>query len=444
MGMPAASVGEGERAHRKAQNLRLQKLKAEIHRQLVEGLDLSRLHLVKPERLRRDVYHLAGRLTSASSEMLNELEREQLVDEIMHEAFGLGPLEGPMNDPTVSDILVNGPREVYLERDGVLQLSDIVFADDGHLMQVIQRIAARVGRRIDEMSSMVDARLPDGSRVNAVIPPLSLTGPVLSIRRFGVRFSPEQLLANGTLAEEMLELLAAAVRARVSVVVSGGTGSGKTTMLNALSSSIPHDERLVSVEDTAELKLQQPHVVRLETRPPNLEGLGEVTQRDLVRNALRMRPDRIIVGECRGPEALDMLQAMTTGHEGSLTTVHANDTLDALHRLEMMTLMARLKLPLDVIRSYIASAVTLVVQVARLRGGRRRVVRVSELVELRRRRYILRELYGYRQTGVADGRAQGEFYATGYEPEFHGRLKSQGIELSGRLFEDRVLRTEAD
>jgi pilus assembly protein CpaF len=433
-----------EQVARKKHNLRLQKLKAEIHKQLVEGLDLSRLHRVRPERLRREVREMAIRLTTNSPEMLNELERERLVDEIMHEAFGLGPLEGPMNDPTVSDILVNGPREVYLERDGKLSLSDLVFADDGHLMQVIQRIAARIGRRIDEMSPMVDARLPDGSRVNAIIPPLSLTGPVLSIRRFGVRLTAEDLLGNGTLPKEMLQLLGAAVEGRISTLISGGTGTGKTTLLNTLSAYVPHDERMVSIEDTAELKLQQPHVVKLETRPPNLEGAGEVKQRDLVRNALRMRPDRIIVGEVRGPEALDMLQAMSTGHEGSMTTVHANDTRDALSRLEMMVMMTGFELPIQVIRQYIAASIGMVVQIGRLRGGRRRITRVTEIVELRRRSYVLRDLYGYRQLGIKNGETYGEFYATGYEPTFLGRLKSQGLELPGSLFQDRVLHAEKE
>jgi pilus assembly protein CpaF len=347
-----------------------------------------------------------------------------------------------MNDPTVSDILVNGPREVYLEREGKLQISDIVFADDAHLMQVVQRVAARVGRRVDEMSPMVDARLPDGSRVNAIIPPLSLCGPVLSIRRFGVRLTADDLLANGTMPREMLHLLGACVQGRISVLISGGTGTGKTTLLNTLSAYIPHDERLVSIEDTAELKLQQPHVVKLETRPPNLEGLGEVKQRDLVRNALRMRPDRIIVGECRGAEALDMLQAMSTGHEGSMTTVHANDTRDSLSRLEMMVMMTGFELPIQVIRQYIASAIGLIVQIGRLRGGRRRILRVTEIVELRRRSYVLRDLYGYRQLGIQNGETVGEFYSTGYEPTFLGRLKSQGLDLPASLFKDRVLKTE--
>jgi pilus assembly protein CpaF len=419
--------------------VRLQKLKAEIHRQLVEGLDLSRLNRVKPDRLRKEVLNLARKLTANTPEMLNELERERLVEEVMDEAFGLGPLQAPMNDPKVSDILVNGPREVYLERDGRLTHSKIVFADDAHLMAVIQRIAARVGRRVDEMSPMVDARLPDGSRVNAVIPPLSLSGPVLSIRRFGVRLKRDDLIANGSCAAEMMDLLGAAVEGRVSMVVSGGTGAGKTTLLNALSSHIPADERLVTIEDTAELLLQQPHVIRLETRPANLEGVGEVRQRDLVRNALRMRPDRIIIGECRGPEALDMLQAMSTGHEGSLTTVHANDTRDALSRLETMVMLTGLDLPVPVIRQYIASSIGLLVQVARLKGGPRRIVRITEIVELKRRSYVLRDLFGFRQLGVQDGQAVGEFYATGYEPTFLGRLKSMGVELPQNLFKERTL-----
>jgi pilus assembly protein CpaF len=419
--------------------LRFQKMKAEIHRQLVEGLDLSRLHQIKPERLRREIREMANRLSRTSAEPLNEIERERLVNEVMDEAFGLGPLEGPMKDPTVCDILVNGPREVYLEREGRLELSELLFADDAHLMQVIQRIAARVGRRIDEMCPLVDARLTDGSRVNAIIPPLSLNGPVLSIRRFGVRLTSDDLLANGTMPREMLQLLAAAVQSRISVLVSGGTGSGKTTLLNALSRFIPPDERLVTIEDTAELKLQQPHVVKLETRPANLEGVGEVQQRDLVRNALRMRPDRIIIGECRGPEALDMLQAMNTGHEGSLTTVHANDTRDALCRLEMMVKLAGVELPIRIIRQYIASAITLVVHLGRLKGGRRRVLRVSEIVGLRRGSYVVKDIFAFRQLGIQDGAAQGEFYSTGYEPTFLARLKSMGIELPAAVFQERIL-----
>ncbi len=419
--------------------VRLQKLKGEIHRQLVEGLDLSRIGRIKPERLRREVHSLAVRLTANTPEALTEMERERLVDEIMDEAFGLGPLQGPMNDATVSDILVNGPSEVYLERKGRLEKSDIIFADDAHLMSVIQRIAARVGRRVDENSPMVDARLPDGSRVNAIIPPLSLNGPVLSIRRFGVRLTGKDLIENGSIPAEMMQLLSATVEGRVSVLVSGGTGTGKTTLLNALSAFIPPDERLVTIEDTAELKLQQPHVVCLETRPANLEGAGEIRQRELVRNSLRMRPDRIIIGEVRGPEALDMIQAMSTGHEGSMTTIHSNDTRDALGRLEMMVMMAGFDLPVPVIRQYIASSIGLILQVARLKGGPRKVVRVTEIVELRRRSYVLRDIFGFRQKGVENGVAVGEFYATGYEPTFLGRLKSMGVELPQDLFRERIL-----
>ena len=421
--------------------VRFQKLKAEIHRQLVEGLDLSRLHLLKPERLRREVRELATHMSTGSSAMLNELERERLVDEIMDEAFGLGPLEAPMKDPSVSDILVNGPREVYLERNGRLEMSDIVFADDAHVLQIIQRIAARVGRRVDEMSPMVDARLPDGSRVNAIIPPLALNGPVLSIRRFGVRLSAEDLIASESMPQEVLTLLSACVQARLNLLISGGTGSGKTTLLNILSGFIPYDERLVTIEDAAELKLQRPHVVRLETRPSNLEGAGEVRQRDLVRNSLRMRPDRIIIGEIRGPEALDMLQAMNTGHEGSLTTVHANDTRDALSRVESMVMMAGVELPIPVIRQYVVTALSLVVHVSRLKGGPRKVIRLSEVMGLHRRRrtYVLRDVFGFRQLGIRHGEAYGEFYATGHIPRFLPRLKSMGIELSEGMFQERIL-----
>jgi pilus assembly protein CpaF len=431
---------DNEKVVKNPLKLQFQKLKAEIHRQLVEGLDLSKIHKVKPERLRRDVRNLAIKLTLNSPEMMNEMERERLVDEIMDEAFGLGPLEGPMHDPTVSDILVNGPREVYLERNGLLEQSDIVFADDQHLMMIIQRVAARVGRRIDEMSPMVDARLPDGSRVNAIIPPLSLSGPVLSIRRFGVRLMAEDLVRLGTVPREMLELISGLVAGRISIIISGGTGSGKTTMLNTLSRFIPEEERLVTIEETAELKLQQPHVVKLETRPPNVEGVGQITQRDLVRNALRMRPDRIIVGEVRGPEALDMLQAMNTGHEGSLSTIHANDTRDALSRLEVMVKLAGFELPIDIIRHYVANAVNVVIQLARLKGGARKVMRVSEIVEVRRKHYVIRDIFGFRQLGIRGGMAVGEHYATGYEPTFVGRLKAMGIEFPGDMFKDRILK----
>jgi pilus assembly protein CpaF len=418
---------------------RFQRLKADVHRQLVEMIDVSRLGTMNPDQLRREVRGLAIRLAQASPEMLNQLERERLIDEIMDETFGLGPLEGLMNDPTVSDILVNGPQTVYVERFGRLEPTGIVFADDQHLMQIIQRIAARVGRRVDEMSPMVDARLPDGSRVNAIIPPLALEGPMLSIRRFGVRLMIDDLIANATLPVEMLELLKAAVESRISMAISGGTGSGKTTLLNCLSKFIPVEERLVTIEDSAELLLQRPHVVRLETRPPNMEGAGEVKQRELVRNSLRMRPDRIIVGEVRGAEALDMLQAMNTGHEGSLTTIHANDTRDALARLEMMVMMAGFELPVPVIRQYISSALTLVVHVTRLKGGPRKIMRISEIIGLRKRNYRVRDIFVFEQRGVRDGQAFGEFRATGYVPECLQRIRACGVELPDSLFAERVL-----
>jgi pilus assembly protein CpaF len=419
---------------------RFQQLKMRMHRQLVEMLDLSRLDAIKLERLRLEVRALATRLTEASTEKLNEGDRERLVDEIMAETFGLGPLEHLMHDPTVSDVLVNGPNQVWIERGGRLTETSVVFADNHHLIEVIQRISARVGRRVDEMSPLVDARLPDGSRVNAIIPPLALDGPVLSIRRFGVRLKAEDLLANATVAPDMLTYLQAAVEARLNTVVCGGTGAGKTTLLNALSRFIPGDERLVTIEDSAELRLQQRHVVRLETRLPNLEGAGEYTQRDLVRNSLRMRPDRIIVGECRGPEALDMLQAMNTGHDGSLTTIHANDTRDALARLEMMVTMAGFAIPLSVVRGYIASAVQIVVHLARLKGGARKITRISEMcASSTRRSYRVRDLFVFRQTGVRDGQAIGSFHATGKVPYALERIQLAGIDLAPEMFKAREL-----
>lgn len=422
---------------------RYQQLKADIHRQIVAVIDISGLTAWNEERLKREVHALATRLVRDSREKLSDLERKRLIEEIMAEVFGLGPLEQFMKDPTISDILVNGPNNVYVERHGRLEPTGVVFNDNTHLTQVIQRITARVGRRIDESSPMVDARLPDGSRVNAILPPLSLDGPMLSIRRFGVRLGEEQLLANGTLTVEMLQLLQAAVQSRINILISGGTGAGKTTLLNILSGYIPHDERLVSIEDAAELHLQQPHVVRLETRLPNLEGLGQVTQRDLVRNSLRMRPDRIIIGEVRGAEALDMLQAMNTGHEGSLTTIHANDTRDALSRLEMMITMAGFEMPLPVIRTYVGSALRLLVHVTRLKGGARKVSRISEIRGLRKaRRYIVRDIFAFQQTGIVNGEAVGHFVATGEVPDILERLHISGIDLPPSIFEARILQQQ--
>ncbi|ADB15761.1 type II secretion system protein E [Pirellula staleyi DSM 6068] len=421
-----------------------QRLKTGIHRELLDSLDLSRLAGLSDEELREDIRRLAETMLRTRSRKLPAIDEERLVEELIAESFGLGPLEVYMQDPDVTDILVNGPHEVYVERLGRLQETNTVFADEEHLLQIIQRVVARVGRRIDEHSPMCDARLPDGSRVNAIIPPLALGGPVLSIRRFGHRpLQVNDLLTRGSICPEMLELLEAAIEGRINIMISGGTGSGKTTMLNNLSRFIPGGERLVTIEDSAELLLQRKHVVKLETRPKSAEGASEISQRDLVRNALRMRPDRIILGEVRGGEALDMLQAMNTGHEGSMSTIHANDTRDALSRLEVMVSMAGFDLPVPVVRRYIASAVTLVVHLSRLKGGVRRVMRISEITALESGDYVIQDLFGFQQSGIDDrGIARGHFYATGIKPNFAKRLKEVGIELSDKLFTQRALTGE--
>jgi pilus assembly protein CpaF len=422
---------------------RFQRYKKELHQQLIGGMDLSAIGTMSEEELRVEVRRAAEELCRLSPEMLSLSERERLVNEVMDETFGLGPLEPLMRDPTVTDILINGPKTVYVERLGRLERAGIAFVDDRHLIQIVQRIVGRVGRRVDETRPMVDARLPDGSRINAVIPPLALDGSLVSIRRFGTRpLLVRDLLEKKSITKDMVAFLAACVKARVNLLISGGTGSGKTTLLNALSAYIPHDERVVTIEDAAELRLQQPHVGRMETRPPNIEGVGEVTTRDLVRNALRMRPDRIIVGECRGPEALDMLQAMNTGHDGSLTTIHANDTRDALGRLEMMVGMAGFDLPMWIIRRQMASAIQVVVQVARLPGGARRLVKVSELTGMEGDIISMHDLFGFKQTGVDDGRnAQGYFYASGLRPHCLERLDVAGAGLPVEMFERRIIPT---
>ena len=418
-----------------------QKLKTRIHRELIDSLDLSRIGSLDDSRLRAHVRNLAEGLLGSRPEMLSSLDEERLIDELMAESFGLGPLEPYMQDPDVTDILVNGPNEVYVERMGQLQETNTVFADDEHLMQIIQRVVSQVGRRVDEQSPMVDARLPDGSRINAVIPPLALNGPVLSIRRFGHEpLKISDLLAFDSICPEMINFLQVAIEGRINILISGGTGSGKTTLLNNLSCFVPRGERLVTIEDSAELQLQRKHVVSLETRVSNVEGQGEIRPRDLVRNALRMRPDRIILGEVRGGEALDMLQAMNTGHEGSLTTIHANDTRDALSRLEVMVSMAGFDLAPGVVRSYIASAITLVVHLARLKGGVRRVTRISEIEGLEDGEYKMQEIFGFRQAGLDDaGRAKGSFHASGNVPRLCRRLEELGIDLPSGLFEKRVL-----
>ena len=418
-----------------------QKIKTGIHRELLDSLDLSRITGLSDEELREDIRRLAEGMLHSRSRKLPAVDEDRLVDELMAESFGLGPLEIYLQDPDVTDILVNGPGEVYVERLGRLQETNTVFADEEHLLQIIQRVAARVGRRIDEHSPMVDARLADGSRVNAIIPPLALGGPVLSIRRFGLRpLQLSDLIVRGSVCPEILKVIEAAVEGRINIMISGGTGAGKTTFLNNISRYIPANERLVTIEDSAELLLQRKHVVKLETRPKSAEGASEVTQRDLVRNSLRMRPDRIILGEVRGGEALDMLQAMNTGHEGSLTTIHANDTHDALSRLEVMVSMAGFDLPVPVVRKYIASAITMVIHLARLRGGVRRVMRVSEIMSLENGDYKIQDLFGFEQKGSDDrGIARGHFYATGNKPVFLKRLNQLGIEVPESLFAQRQL-----
>jgi len=416
-----------------------QQLKATIHQQLVESLDLSKIGHIDQRQMWSLVRSMAESVCSTRKESIGRLDRERLLEELMAEMFGLGPLEKLMQDQSITDILVNDPYTVYVERHGVLELTDVIFADAAHLMRIIQRIVAKLGRRIDEVSPMVDARLPDGSRVNAVVPPLALDGPSLSIRRFGAEpLTIDDLLANGSVLPEFVDFLRAAVEARIGILISGGTGAGKTTFLNALSSFIPPGERLVTIEDSAELILQHRHRVRMETRPPNTEGAGEITQRELVRNSLRMRPDRIIVGEVRGAEVWDMLQAMNTGHEGSLTTIHANSTRDALMRLEMMVAMTGFELPVSVVRQYAASGIKLIVHGARLKGGLRRVMQVSEIVNADNGVYHVEDIFGFEQTDVGqDGLAQGEFFATGYKPACLQRLQSAGIRLPESMFAAR-------
>jgi len=421
--------------------LEFQRLKTVIHEELIESLDLSMVGEVEEELLSVEIRRLAEDICRDLGKRLSEDDHRRMLDELMHEIFGLGPLEKLMQDPSVSDILVNGPHEVFVERSGQLERAEVVFADQRHVMRIIQRVVARVGRRIDEVSPKVDARLPDGSRVHAIIPPLALDGPKLSIRRFGAcPLDAEDLVRGRALPREMMEFLAAAVEARLSFLISGGTGAGKTTLLNALVAFVRENERLITIEDSAELNFRHPHVVRLETRDPNVEGTGEVTQRELVRNSLRMRPDRIIIGEVRGAEALDMLQAMNTGHEGSLTTIHANDTRDALARLEMMVAMTGLELPVPVVRQYISAGIRLVVHLARLQGGVRRITRISEIVGIQDGAYQIEDIFRYKQLGVNEqNTAFGEFYATGYRPACMERLRAAGVELPDTLFEERRL-----
>ncbi len=422
-------------------NKSFDELKRVIHMKLVEKLDLSRVSDLSGDVLRREIRLVVERLCDTENPLLNRMERERLIDEVLDETFGFGPLEMLLKDPTVSDILVNGPYKVYVERRGKLEKTDVKFRDNQHLMQIIDRIVSKVGRRVDETSPMVDARLPDGSRVNAIIPPLALDGPSLSIRRFGTNpLKLEDLLSFKAFTPEMAMVLEAAIKARLNIIISGGTGCGKTTLLNTLSAFIPNDERIVTIEDAAELQLQQEHVVRLETRPPNIEGKGAVTTRDLVRNALRMRPERIIIGECRGAEALDMLQAMNTGHAGSMTTLHANSTRDAQARLETMIMMAGMDLPLKAMRQQIASSVDIIIQANRLQGGPRKVTSITEICGMEQDVIIMQDIFRYKQLGIdQNGRAFGQFEATGVRPKFITKLEAAGIRLPTNLFQERVL-----
>jgi pilus assembly protein CpaF len=404
---------------------------------LINRLDLTRLDRIPPAALKDEITRITEDMITQEAIPLSVAERERLVAEVRDELFGLGPLEPLLHDPTVSDILVNTHEQVYVERRGKLHQTDVVFKDDDHLMQIIDRIVSRVGRRIDESSPMVDARLPDGSRINAIIPPLAIDGPILSIRRFGtIKISMDELIRYGSVTPAMAFVLEGCVKARLNILISGGTGAGKTTLLNVLSSYIPADERIITIEDSAELQLQQEHVVRLETRPPNIEGKGIITQRDLVRNALRMRPDRIVVGEVRGEEAIDMLQAMNTGHDGSLTTVHANTPRDAVARLETMISMAGLNLSDKAMRQQIASAVHVVIQGSRLGDGSRKVTSVAEITGMEGEIIAMQEIFMYERTGVDNqGRVIGRIRPTGIRPKFADRLRQYGYNLNSSIFE---------
>jgi pilus assembly protein CpaF len=416
-------------------------IKARVHNTLLETLDLNEAQRMPIEQLQRECSRRIDALLTEQRCPLSAPERQGLLRSVLDEVFGLGPIEEFLRDPTICDVLVNGPKLIYIERMGVLERTNASFRDEKHLMQVIQRIAARVGRRIDESSPMLDARLSDGSRVNAIIPPLALDGPAMSVRRFGtIPIDVERLIELNSLALEMVQFLRGSVRSRVNIVISGGTGTGKTTMLNVLSKWIPDGERVVSIEDAAELQLQREHVVRLETRPPNIEGKGEVTQRELLRNSLRMRPDRIIIGEVRGPEAFDMLQAMNTGHEGSMTTVHANNPRDALRRVENMVSMSGLNYPVRVIREQMASALHLVIHLGRVTGGRRKVVAISEVTGMEGDAVCLQEIFRLRQTGIdEDGHARVHFEACGVRPQMLDRLSEEGMDLPADLFRRRIL-----
>ena len=412
-------------------------LKAKIHRKLIERLDFTSFDLIDKDILGREISRIVENLIEEEKIPLSTKEKDSLVVDILHETFGLGPIEPLLYDPDISDILVNRYNQIYIEKLGKLSKVDLSFRDDNHLLQIIDRIVSKIGRRVDESSPYVDARLPDGSRVNAIIPPLALDGPVLSIRRFGVDpLKMSDLIAFGSITQNMAKVLEGCVKSRLNILISGGTGTGKTTLLNILSEFIPNNERIITIEDSAELQMKQEHVVRLETRPPNIEGKGEVTQRDLVRNTLRMRPDRIILGEVRGGEALDMLQAMNTGHDGSLSTIHSNTTRDALARLETRVLMAGMDLPERAIREQVASALNLVVHLSRMSDGTRKIVQISEITGMEGPTVVMQDIFKFEKKGIgADGRVLGEFQPTGVRPWFMEKLKLSGFDLPPHIFE---------
>ncbi|NYE61669.1 pilus assembly protein CpaF [Duganella sp. 1224] len=428
--------GSGQRTQG-IDNRAYQKLKGRLHAALLDRVDLESLQRLNPDQIRAELRNLVEKLLEEDAVVINDAERKTLTRDIQNEMLGFGPLEPLLEDPTVSDILVNTYRQIYVERRGKLELTDVTFSDDAHLMKIIDKIVSRVGRRIDESSPMVDARLPDGSRVNAIIPPLAIDGPIMSIRRFSADpLRLADLVAYGSMTADMAEVLQGLGKAKVNIVISGGTGSGKTTMLNVISGFISPSERIVTIEDAAELQLQQPHVVRLETRPPNIEGKGEVTQRALVRNALRMRPDRIILGEVRGAEALDMLGAMNTGHEGSMATIHANTPRDGLTRLENMVSMAAASLPTKAMRQQISSAVGVVIQVSRLTDGKRKVMSIQEVTGMEGEIITMQEIFAFKQTGLSDdGKVLGHHTATGIRPRFIERLRNFGVNIGSTVFD---------
>jgi pilus assembly protein CpaF len=420
-----------------AQPAKNQELKFTLHRKLLDRINLEALSVLPPDKVRQEVRPAIAKLVGEQKTLLSLTEKDQLIEEILDEVFGLGPLEPLLRDRTVSDILVTTPRLVYVERNGRLERTAVEFKDNQHLLRIIERVVSRVGRRIDDSSPMVDARLPDGSRVNAIIPPLAVDGPLLSIRRFSKdALQAADLIRNRSLTEPMVALLEASVKARLNIIISGGTGAGKTTFLNLLSGFIPEHERIVTIEDAAELQLRQVHVARLETRPPNIEGKGVVLQRHLLVNALRMRPDRIIVGEVRGEEALDMLQAMNTGHDGSLTTIHANSPRDAISRMEVMIGMSNSNMPAASVRQQVASAVDLFIQISRMSDGSRKVTYVTECVGMESNQVTTQDIFVFEKTGInGAGKVTGRFRATGVRPKFYEKIRASGIELPGSLFQ---------